>query len=163
MVIHDFECMAHGAFSKRVKAGTIPSCPRGCSPYFVHLVFLTAPAIGSEKVRTATRLVREVADSQGLPDIDVSPSRPGDSVADRNFRKSGNEIRARAADFNTYMKALTHRSNELTRLGFGHAYDPHEWKERKGSGKLAHVGAQGPITDLPSNQFGVQMYRVKEK
>lgn len=163
MVTHDFECIAHGAFSQRVESGTIPSCPKGCSPHFVRLVFLSPPSIGSEKVRTATRLVREVADSQGLSDIDVSPSRPGDSVADRNFKRSGNDIRAQPADFASYMRALTHKSNELTRLGFGHPYDAHEWKERKDTGKLAHVGAQPPVADLPTNQFGVQMYRVREK
>lgn len=162
MVTHNFECLAHGAFEKRVKAGTIPKCPKGCSPHFVHLVFLTAPNIGSEKVRTATQLVREVADSQGLSDIQTSPSRPGDSVADVNYKRSGGEIRARAADFNTYMKALTHRSNELARLGFGHDYNPQEWRERKDTGKIVHAGAPPPVADTPMNQFGVQVYRVKE-
>lgn len=157
MVTHDFECLAHGAFSARVESGTIPACPRGCSPHFVRLVFLSPPSIGSERVRTATRLVREAADSQGLSDIDVSPSRPGDSVADRNWKRSGNNIRAEAADFGKYMKALTHKSNELTRLGFGHPYDAHEWKEREKTGKLAHVGAQPPL------QPTVHSYRVRDK
>lgn len=162
MVTHNFECLAHGAFEKRVKPGTIPKCPKGCSPHFVRLVFLTAPSIATERVRTATRLVREMADSQGLSDIDVSPSRPGDSVADRNFKRSGNPIRAQAVDFATYMKSLTYKSNELTRMGFGHPYNAHEWKERKETGKIVHAGAAPPVVDTPMNQFGVQVYRVKE-
>lgn len=162
MITHDFECRAHGLFQARVAAGSIPPCPRGCTPYFVRLVYLQAPAIGTERVRTATRLVREVADSQGLSDIDVSPSRPGDSVADRNFKKAGNQVQARAVDFQSFMSALTHRSNELTRCGFGHPYDASEWRERKETGKLAHAGALPPITDIPSNQYGVQVQRVKE-
>lgn len=162
MITHDFECRAHGFFQARVAAGTIAACPRGCTPYFVRLVFLQAPAVGTERVRTAARLIREVADSQGLSDIDVSPSRPGDSVADRNFKKSGNQLQARAVDFHSYMSALTHRSNELTRIGFGHPYDAREWQERKDSGKVAHAGALPPIADVPTNQYGVQVQRVKE-
>lgn len=162
MITHDFECRAHGPFTKRVKVGTIPKCPYGCSSSFVSLVFNTAPAIGTDRVRTATRLVREVADSQGLSDIDVSPSTPGGSVAEKNFLKSGNQVRARAVDFNTYMAALTNRSNELSRLGFGHPYDPGEWKKRD-SGKVVHAGAKPTLVDLPMNQYGVEVQRVKEK
>lgn len=162
MITHDFECRAHGAFQARVESGSIPRCPRGCGSAFVKLVFLTAPTIGSESVRAATRLVREAAEAQGLSDIDVSPSRPGDSVADRNWKKAKPAMEARAAEFNKYMSALTHRSNELTRVGFGHPYDAHEWKERKDSGKMAHVGALPAISDVPTNQFGAHVQRVKE-
>ena len=161
-VIHDWECRVHGVFTKRVKAGTVPPCPKGCTPYFVHLVHLMAPSIGTDRVRTATRLVREVADSQGLSDIDVSPSTPGDSVAAKNFLRSQNQVRARAVDFATYMSALTNRSNELSKLGFGHPYEPSEWKQTA-EGKMRHAGAQPPVTDTPMNQFGVEMQRVKEK
>jgi hypothetical protein len=163
MVTHNFECRAHGVFEAQVEAGTLPACPRGCSSYFVHLVFTVPPSIGTDRVRNASRLVREAADSQGLSDIDVSPSRPGDSVADRNFKRSGNPVRAQAVDFKTYMSSLTHKSNELTRLGFGHPYDPHEWRERKETGKVTHSGAQGPIQDTPMNQYGVEIQRVKER
>lgn len=161
-VIHDFECVAHGPFERRVKPGTIPKCPVGCSPYFVRLVFKTAPSIGTERVRTATRLVRDVADAQGLSDIDVSPSTPGDSVADKNFKRSGNQLRAEAVDFKTYMSALTNRSNELSRLGFGHPYNPGEWKKTE-DGKMRHAGAHPPLVDRPMNQYGVEVQRVKEK
>lgn len=162
MVAHDFECRAHGVFQARVKPGSIPRCPRGCSPHFVQLVFLSPPAISTERVRMATRLVKEVAESQGLSDIDVSPSRPGDSVADRNYKRNKPSMQARAAEFSKYMSALTHRSNELSNLGFGHPYDAREWQERKATGKLAHVGALPPIVDLPANQYGAQGLRVKE-
>lgn len=162
-ITHSFECAAHGVFEARVEPGETPSCPKGCSHHFVNLVFLTAPNIGTERVRTASRLVREVADSQGLSDIDTSPSRPGDSVADRNFKRSGNQLQAKAVDFQSFMGALTHKENALTRAGFGHAYDPHEWVTDKQSGKVRHVGAQPPLADLPVNQFGVRVLRVREK
>lgn len=162
MVTHDFECRAHGVFPARVEYGEVPACPKGCAPSFVRLVILHPPAMGSERVRYATRAVREVADSQGLSDIDISPSRPGDSVADRNYKKNGPKLAAQAVDFNKYMGALTHKANELTNIGFGHPYDAREWKERKETGKVAHVGAPPPVVDVPMNQFGVQMKRVKD-
>lgn len=161
MVSHNFECRAHGIFEARVRSGTVPSCPKGCSPYFVRLVFLQAPAIGSERVRTATRLVREAADAQRLSDIDISPSTPGSSVADKNFLRSGNKAAGMRLDFGTYMKKLTPGPNQITRLGMGNAYDPHEWRERKETGKLVHAGAAPPREALPLGQFGVEVKRVR--
>jgi hypothetical protein len=167
-VTHNFECEAHGVFEARVEPGDIPKCPRGCSPYFVHLVFVTPPSIGTDRVRTATRLVREAADLQGLSDIDVSPSTPGDSVADKNFKKSGNPIRPQAGPTLRWgpgaarvdIHALQ-RGNTITETGFGHKYDAHEWK-RTESGRLRH-SAPPPISDTPMNQYGVYMHRVKDE
>lgn len=160
-VTHDFSCMVHGAFEAKVRAGTLPPCPKGCSPYFVRLVFLTAPSIATERVRTATRLVREAADAQGLTDIDVSPSRPGSSVADRNFKRSGNTSAAMSLDFNKYIKQVTPGPNQITRLGMGNAYDPHEWRQSKETGKLVHAGAAPPREPLPVGQFGVEVKRMR--
>lgn len=162
MITHDFECVAHGAFEKKVKAGTIPRCPKGCSPSFVRLVFKTAPSIGTDRVRYATKLINEVAESQGLSDIDISPHTPGGSVAEKNFMRSGNSVRAQAVDFSSYMSALTNKSNELSRLGFGHPYNPAEWKKTE-DGRMRHQGAAPPVVDTPMNQYGVEVQRVKEK
>lgn len=164
-VTHSFECRAHGVFDARVSSGEVPACPCGCSPAFVKLVFITPPAIATEKVRTATRLVREMADIQGLTDIDISPSRPGDSVADRNFKRSGNPIRAqavKAVDVGRYVGAQLHQGNALTAAGFGHPYDSREWRTDKASGRRLHY-AQPPLEPLPTNQFGVEITRVREK
>lgn len=164
-VTHSFECRAHGVFEKRVKAGTVPACPKGCSQDFVQLVFLTPPSIGSEKVRTASRLVREMADTQGLSDIDISKSTPGDSVADKNFKRSGNPIRAQAVgrmDVGRFIGAQLSPGNTLTAAGFGHPYDAREWRTDQTSGHRVHY-ASPPIEVLPMNQYGVQMTRVRER
>lgn len=159
-VMHNFECVAHGVFEARVQGGVIPKCPYGCTEGFVKLVYLTPPNISSERVRTATKLVREMADLQGLSDIDTSPSRPGDSVADRNFKRSGNPVRPMAVPASQFMASLTHRANELTNAGFGHPYNPHEWSTDKKTGVRRHI-ASPPLEPLPMNQYGVSITRVK--
>lgn len=164
-VTHSFECKVHGVFDARVDAGQVPDCPLGCSSAFVQLVFLTPPSIATEKVRTATRLVREMADMQGLTDIDVSPSSPGDSVADKNWKRSGNPIRPQAVghlDVGRYIGAQTYQGNALTAAGFGHPYDAREWRSDKQSGKRLHY-ASPPLQVMPMNQFGIEMTRVREK
>jgi hypothetical protein len=161
-VTHNFECAAHGAFEARVEGGEIPWCPRGCSPSFVQLVFLTPPNISSARVRVASQLVREMADIQGLSDIDTSPSRPGDSVADRNFKRSGNAVRAQALPMGNYIAGMTHRANELVNAGFGNRYNPQEWSRDPKTGKARHV-ASPPLEPLPMNQYGVSVSRVREK
>lgn len=161
-VTHDFECRAHGTFEARVAAGDVPPCPQGCSPDFVRLVFKSAPNIGTDRVRTASRLVQEAADMQGLSDIDISPSTPGDSPADKNFKRSGNPIRPIAMPPGKYMSALTHRANELSNLGFGHPYDSREWRTDQKTGTRLHYAAP-PIAPVPMNQFGIEMTRVREK
>jgi hypothetical protein len=108
----------------------------------------------------ASRLVREMADLQGLSDIDTSPSRPGDSVADRNYKRSG--IAARAMPMGNYLAGMTHRANELVNAGFGNPYNPHEWRRDKTSGKAIHV-ASPPREPLPMNQYGVSVSRVRER
>lgn len=169
-VLHDFECMAHGVFEARVKAGKIPKCSRGCSPDFVTLVHLKAPGTVSARTRTGDRLVREMAEIQGLSDISTSPSRPGGSVADRNMRLKGPAGRqypeiaaARAAEVGKFLSAMTERDNALTRIGMGHAYDPAEWKpDQQNPEKIRHVGAKPPLVEKPLGTTGVSIDRVKE-
>lgn len=157
-ILHNFECAAHGVFEARVEAGAVPPCPHGCSPGFVQLVILKAPAIGSERVKTATRLVREMADIQGLSDIDVSPSSPGNSVAERNWKKLHPDQQARTGNLKQYMSALTHADNALVRTGFGNRYNPHEWMTDKKTGARRHV-ASPPVEPLPS--VPTEMTRVR--
>ena len=164
-VTHSFECRAHGAFEARVEVGTVPECPLGCSSEFVQLVFLTPPSIATEKVRTATRLVREMADMQGITDIDISPHTPGDSPADKNWKRSGNPIcpiAVKGTDVGKFIGAQTHQGNALTRMGFGHPYDSREWRTNTQTGKRLHY-ASPPLEPMPMNQFGVEMTRVREK
>ena len=151
-VTHSFECAAHGPFDARVTQGEIPTCPRGCSPYFVRLVFLKPPAIASERVRTATRLVREMADAQGLSDIDTSPSRPGDSVAERNWKKAhpGAPAAFAGANLNKFLSNVPN-DNVLNRAGFGRPYNPGEWKNG------VHYGSTSPPEKLPT-----ELVRVRE-
>lgn len=157
-ILHNFECAAHGVFEASVEAGTVPACPHGCSASFVTLVILKAPLIGNERFRTGDRLVREMAEIQGLADIDVSPSSPGDSVADKNWRKLHPDQRARAGSFSDYMGGLSHRANELTNAGFGNRYNPHEWLVDRKSGVRWHV-ASPPREPLPS--VPTEMTRVR--
>lgn len=159
-ILHNFECQAHGVFEASVAAGTVPWCPQGCSPAFVQLVILKAPLVSNERFRVANKLVRQMADLQGLSDIDVSPSSPGDSVADKNYRKLHPDQRARAGNFSDYMAGLSHRSNELTNAGFGNRYNPQEWMTDRKSGVRWHV-ASPPREPLPS--VPTEMTRVRER
>lgn len=164
-VIHAFECKWHGRFEARVKAGTVPKCPKGCSRSFVTLVFVQAPGFVSGKTRRGDQLVREMASMQKLSDISTSPSRPGGSVADRNRARNAQlrpEQQARAVSFGEYMGALTHRENALTPLGFGNKYDASEWRAREEGGKPVHVGAPPPRTNIPTGTTGVSIERVRE-
>jgi hypothetical protein len=115
-------------------------------------VFVTAPSIGSERVKAATRLIEEVAKTQGLSDIDASPSRPGVSVADRNWKKN-NRVSAEArpgGDLGKFLSSAP-RDNVLNRTGFGHPYNPHEWKGGR------HLGSSTPPEKLPT-----EVVRVRE-
>jgi hypothetical protein len=103
-----------------------------------------------------------MADLQGLSDIDVSPSTPGGSVAEKNFLRSGNPVRPEAVPAGKFLSAMTHRANELAKAGFGHAYNPHEWMTDPKTGVRRHTPA-APNEPLPMNQFGVSIARVKEK
>jgi hypothetical protein len=154
-VLHDFECAAHGHFSERVQAGIIPPCPKGCSKAFVQLVYLSPPSIGTERVKHATNLIKRAADLQHLADIDVSPSSPGGSVADKNFLKTGNPIRAQAGPtFNVGsmqgkvdIKSLPKGASGLTEAGFGRPYNAAEWRTGK-DGKRRHY-ASPPLETRP--------------
>jgi hypothetical protein len=64
----------------------------------VKRVILTPPSIASERVRNATRIVKEAIDAQGLSDLDISPHTPGDSPADKNWKKYSRPIKAEVWD-----------------------------------------------------------------
>lgn len=165
-VTNDFSCAAHGHFEAKVKAGTVPKCPKGCSKAFVTLVHLKAPSFGSARVRTGDRLLREAAQMQGLSDISTSPSRPGGTVAERNAAKNRAfpaQAAAVAAPLSKFLGAMTHKENALSRIGLGHAYEPAEWKKDEKTGTVRHIGAQGPIAQIPVGTTGVSIDRVKEK
>lgn len=158
-VLNNYECAAHGAFEATVEVGQVPSCPHGCSPGFVQLVFLKPPLISNERFRVANKLVREMAEMQGLSDIDVSPSSPGDSVADKNFQRAGGRVQAVAGgNLRQYVGAMTYRANELTRAGFGNPYNPEEWQQDKKSGVRRHY-ASAPREVLPA--VPTQITRVR--
>ena len=118
-------------------------------------MYLQAPSIGSERVRLATGLVKKAAELQGLSDIDVSPSSPGGSVADKNFLRSGNPIRAQAgptfkvggAMGKVDINSLASGANGLTETGFGHPYNATEWR-RGSDGKTRHY-ASPPLESRP--------------
>lgn len=172
-VIHAFECRAHGVFEKRVKAGTVPRCPKGCSKSFVSLIFVQAVGTVSSRTRKADRLVRQAADMQGLSDISTSPSRSGGTVAQRNAAR--NRMRgprgyeypeiaaAKPVEIGKYLGAMTHKGNALSGTGFGHKYDANEWRAEKETGKLRHVGAQGPVHQIPLGSTGVSIERSRDK
>jgi hypothetical protein len=172
-VLNDFECLAHGHFEAKVKPGTVPKCPKGCSKGFVKLVHLQAPTLSNARFRRGDKLLRQAADLQGLTDISTSPSRPGGSVAERNRMRNrmrgpqGREYPQSASaipvDLGKYIGALTHRSNELGNLGLGHTYDSAEWKKDEKDGKIRHVGMPGPVQTIPTGSTGVEIERVKEK
>jgi hypothetical protein len=111
----------------------------------VHLVFVEAPAIASERVRHASRLVREMADVQGLSDIDVSPSTPGGSVAEKNFKRLGlkpEQLAYAVPDVAAWTRG-NRGGNDLVRAGFGHAYNAGEWRGGR------HAGAGPPLQATP--------------
>lgn len=158
-VINNFECAAHGIFEATVEQGQVPWCPQGCSPGFVQLVFIKPPLISNERYRVANKLVREMAEMQGLSDIDVSPSSPGNSVADKNFIRAGGRIQAfSGGNVGRYVGAMTYRANELTNAGFGNPYNPNEWSTDKKTGVRRHFAspAREPLPAVPT-----QMTRVR--
>ena len=167
----DFECLAHGVFTKRTKSGVIPKCPKGCGVAMVKLVFLQPPTIGNVRFKKGDKLLREAAELQGLSDISTSPSRPGGHVMDRIRKKYGGHLQPeqlpRAVDAKTYLGALTHRANEITGDNMrnftgghhpGHEYNPTEWKTDEKTGRTVHVGAQTSNYRPPAS-----VERVKEK
>jgi hypothetical protein len=173
-VVNDFECLAHGHFEARVKSGTVPKCPKGCSKSFVKLVHLQAPSFGSARFRRGDKLLRQAAEMQGLSDISTSPSRPGGSVAERNRMRNrprtlgpkGREYpdfaQAKPVELQKYIGAMTHRANELSNTGFGHKYEAAEWKKDEKDGKIRHLGAQGPLVPIPLGTTGVSIEKVKD-
>jgi len=154
-VIHDFECLAHGHFEKRVKAGETPKCPKGCSKSLVKKVFLQPVGFVSARTRKSDKLVREMAHMQGLSDLSTSPSRPGGSVMDRLRKKHGMHLQPEQlpiAGTAEHLAALTNKTNALnddnmknfTKVAYGqeaimgHAYNAEQWKTDEG-GKTRHI------------------------
>ena len=160
MVLNDFECAAHGVFSSRAKAGTVPKCPKGCSAAFVKLVFLQPVGHVSGRTKNADRLLREVTTTQGLSDLSTSPSRSGGSVMDRLRRRNQPLVSPAQLPGWGQMPALGPMPGvantrdmlaavgkppkgesvaELT--GIGHTYKPGEWSTRE-DGKVIHNGGE---------------------
>jgi hypothetical protein len=138
-------------------------------------VFLQAPNFGSARVRTSDRLVKEMAEMQGLSDISTSPSRPGGSVADRLRKKNGGMKGPQGREYPAYaaaksipysemggMRAPDPDGNKLTATGFGHGYQPSEWKKGEEDGKIRHVAPQGALIPKPTGTTGTSVERVKE-
>jgi hypothetical protein len=157
-VLHDFECMAHGYFEARVGFGKLPRCPKGCSSSLVKQVRLKPPGFVSARSRKGDKLVREMAEAQGLSDISTSPSRSGGSVAERNRAKSQgakeNPYPPQAAaqapsNVSKFLGALTHKENALANSGFGNPYNAAEWKKDDKTGAVRHVGRSAPNVIQP--------------
>lgn len=165
-VLADFECGFHGHFEARVKAGTVPKCPKGCSKSFVKLVFLKPVGHVSGRTRSADKLLREAAQMQGLSDISTSPSRPGGTVMERLRARHGvtydPKQLCQTVDAKTFMGAMTHRANELTNVGLGNPYKPEEWKADEKTGVIRHTGAPPPKKPVPTGTQGVSVSKVKE-
>jgi hypothetical protein len=122
---------------------------------FVTRVFLTPPAIATERVKNATRIVRDAIDSMGLRDLDISPSTPGNSPAEKNYLKDKRPIEAEvwSAD---QLKGLMathpagHGDTAITNrewgLGMGHGYRKDEWKPNPKTGQIVHSAPKGGVT-----------------
>lgn len=162
-VTHDFECLAHGQFESRTKK---PKCPKGCSASLVKMVFLQPVGFVSDRSRRSDKLVREMAQTQGLSDLSTSLSRPGGSVMDRLRKKHGSHLQPSqmpiAVDPQTYLKAMTHQENALSRIGLGHAYDPSEWKPNE-EGKLRHETAKVIADFKPSAEVEYVPRKAKKR
>lgn len=140
-VTHDFECLAHGHFESRSKS---PKCPRGCSARFVRLVFLQPVGMVSGRTARADQAIREMAESAGLSDIQTSPSRGGNSVADsikRKYRNPNADMRPVWADLGGAAPGTVFGDGEnaLTSMGLGRKYSKDEWQTTK-EGKTVHAG-----------------------
>lgn len=172
-VEHSFECQAHGTFTAKVRAGTVPRCPHGCSRAFVQLVFLKAPGYVGPRTRRADKALREAADIQGLSDISTSPSRPGGTVAQRNAMKyRGPKGRpelqypeiaaAQAGGLTKFLAAMTAPGNALTDLGFAAEYNPSDWQKDAKTGVTRHLNPSGLSRQaIPVGTGGVSIDRVK--
>ena len=69
MAIHDFVCVAHGQFTKMVKADEMPPCPHGCSSKMVRKVFLKPPGFVSRGTRASDNALQMVSQQHGLSDM----------------------------------------------------------------------------------------------
>jgi len=158
-VEHWFECLAHGEFVARVKAGTVPKCPKGCGSSMVKLIFKEPPKIGKVKYKRCDKLLGEAAELQGLSDISTSPSRPGGSVMQRLRMRHGQNFHptqlCQTVDgpmATATLQSMTHRTNGLnnqdmrnfTHEAFGreavmgHQYDKSQWRTDEKTGKVRH-------------------------
>jgi hypothetical protein len=177
MVTSDFECAAHGFFEARVKPGTVPRCPKGCSTSFVKLVHLRPVGHVSARTKNADRLLREAAGMQKLSDISTSPSRAGGSVMDRLRQRNQPVVSPVQLPGWGEMPALgkVNNANNAAQLlstigkpppgesvaeltGIGHTFKPAEWKARE-DGKLVHNGGERLSDFKPP----ASVERVKER
>jgi hypothetical protein len=159
----EWSCAFHGDFEARVQAGVTPHCPCGCSPEFVERVFITPPAIATERVRNASRIVKDAIDSMGLTDLDINPSTPGNSPAEKNLLKNKSSIKAEVWDQSRLKDVLSSfpaGENYITKspadggAGLGNPYRKDEWQQDRKTGKLTH----SPLSTRARAQF----VKVKE-
>lgn len=72
MVLHDYNCLAHGVFE-----GTEPTCPHGCKGTgFVSIIYLKAPAIGTQRTKNLDAITRNLANQFGLTEMDNRGGQP---------------------------------------------------------------------------------------
>jgi hypothetical protein len=102
-------------------------------------VFLTPPAIATERVKNATRIVKQAIDEMGLSDLDISPSTPGNSPAEKNLLKEKSPIKAEvwSADKLKGLVSSFPAGSGLTLAGLGRGYRKEEWTPNK-QGKIVH-------------------------
>jgi hypothetical protein len=169
-VEHSFECQAHGNFTAKVKSGTVPRCPHGCSKSFVALVFLQAPGHVSARTKRADQALKEAALLQGLADISTSPSRPGGTVAQRNAMRvrgpKGLEYpeiaAAQSGGLAKFLSAMTTPGNALAEMGFTEGFNAADWKKNEKTGQMVHLNPQGLTRQsVPVGTGGVSVDRVK--
>jgi hypothetical protein len=145
----EWSCAFHGDFEARVQAGVTPHCPCGCSPEFVERVFLTPPAISHDRVKNASRILKDAIDSMGLSDLDISPHTPGNSPAEKNHLKyASKEIKAEVWDA-AKLKGLVSTfpsDSGLALTGLGNRYEAEQWQRNKTTGKLTHSAPRAKAT-----------------
>jgi phage protein D len=110
----------------------------------VKLVFITPPSIAHDRVKNASRILKDAIDSMGLSDLDISPSTPGNSPAEKNHLKYANkDIRAEVWSGDK-LKGLVNSfpaGSGLQLAGLGNPYRKDQWSRDKKTGQLVHSAA----------------------
>lgn len=118
MIIHDYNCLAHGVFE-----GTEAVCPYGCKGAgFVTKVHLKAPAIGTQRTKNLDAITRNLANQFGLTDMDNRGGQP--------VKRPDPMAAKRAEEYQSYIQQK-----------FGSP-----WQAVKGGNPIQHIqglGAQG--------------------